>query len=124
VLVNSEPTTTLINKKCFDRHCKPYKLSSSRKVSTLTGTYTFAEMVVMRNLRLPKFDKNRNVDQQKAHVFQSETCGCDVILGAGFLTKVGIDVKYSTGTMEWFNNELPLCNPHLLEIRGVKQWMK
>ncbi len=69
----------------------------------------------MRNLRLPEFDKNRNVDQQKALVFQSETCKYDVILGADFLTKTGIDVKYSIGTMEWFDNELPLCNPHLLQ---------
>jgi hypothetical protein len=31
------------------------------------------------------------------------------------LKKVGIDAKYSTGTMEWFDNELPLCNHHLLQ---------
>jgi hypothetical protein len=53
----------------------------------------------MRNLRLPEFNKNRNVNQQKALVFQSETCKYDIILGADFLTKTGIDVKYSTGTM-------------------------
>ncbi len=70
----------------------------------------------MRNLRLPEFDKNRNVDQQKALVFQSETCKYGVILGADFLTKTGIDVKYSTGTMEWFDSELQLHNSHLLEI--------
>ncbi len=62
----------------------------------------------MHNLRLPEFDKNRNVDQQKAFVFQSETCKSDVILGADFLTKTGIDVKYSTGTMEWFDSEFTI----------------
>ncbi len=77
----------------------------------------------MCNLRLPEFDKNINVDQQKqkALVFQSETCKYDVILGADFLTKTGIDVKYSTGTMEWFDNELPWCNPHLLQNKSLKQ---
>ncbi len=74
----------------------------------------------MRNLRLPEFDKNRNVDQQKALIFQSETCKYDVILGADFLTKTGIDVKYSTGTMEWFNSELPSCNSHLLEVKDFQ----
>jgi hypothetical protein len=69
----------------------------------------------MRNLRLPEFDKNRNVNQQKALIFQSETCKYDIILGADFLTKTGIDVKYSTVNMEWFDNELPMCNPHFLQ---------
>jgi hypothetical protein len=94
-------------------------------VITLAGTYTSTEMVIMHNLRLPEFDKNRNVDQQKALEFQSETCKCNVILGADFLTKVDIDVKYSTGTMEWFNNELTLWNPHLLQNKkSSKQWLK
>jgi hypothetical protein len=100
VLLDSGSTTTLINKKCLSRHCKPCKISSSRKLNTLAGTYTSAEMVIIRNLRLPEFNKNRNVDQQKALVFQSETYKYDVILGADFLTKTGIDVKYSTGIME------------------------
>jgi hypothetical protein len=72
-------------------------------------------MVVMRNLRLPECDRNRNVEQQKALIFESETCKYDVILGADFLTKTGIDVIYSTGTMQWFENELPLHDPRTLQ---------
>jgi hypothetical protein len=123
VLLDTESTTKLINKKCLPRHCKPCKISSSRKVNTLAGTYTSAEIVIMHNLRLPELNKNRNVNQQKALVFQSETCKYDVIWGADFLTKTGIDVKYSTGTMEWFDNELPLHNPQLLQ-RILKQWLR
>ena len=74
----------------------------------------------MQNLRLPEFDKSRIIDSQKDLVFQSETCKYDVILGADFLTKTGIDVKYSTGTMEWFDTELSLRNPHLLETKDKK----
>jgi hypothetical protein len=74
----------------------------------------------MRNLRLPEFNKNRNVDQQKALVLQSETCMYNVILGTDFLTKTGIDVKYSTGTMDWFDNEFPLRNPHLLQNKDFE----
>jgi hypothetical protein len=62
-------------------------------------------MVVLRNLRLPELDKNCNVDQQKALVFDADYCRYDVILGADFLSKTGIDVKYSTGTIEWFEND-------------------
>jgi hypothetical protein len=84
VLLDSGSTTTLVHKKCLPRHCKPCKISSSRKVSALTGTYTSTEIVIMCNLRLPEFNKNRNVNQQMALVFQSETRKYDVILGADF----------------------------------------
>jgi hypothetical protein len=38
-----------------------------------------------------------------------------VVLGADFLSKTGIDVKYSTGTIEWFDNELPLRDTRYLQ---------
>ena len=43
-----------------------------------------------------------------------------MILGADFLTKTGIDAKYSIGTIEWFKNELPLCKPHNLKDKDFK----
>ena len=132
VLLDSGSSTTLLNKGCLPKHCKPCQISSSRKVKTLAGTYTSTEVVTMcntytstevviiSNLRLPEFDKNRNIDQQKALVFQSETCKYDVTFGADFLTIPSIDVKYSTGTMAWFDNELQLRNSHLLETKDFQ----
>jgi hypothetical protein len=104
VLLDSGSTTTMINRKCPPRNCQTCKISKSRKIGTLAGSYTSSEMVVLRNLRLPELDKNRNVDQQKAIIFYADSCRYDVILGADFLSKTGIDVKYSTETMEWFDN--------------------
>jgi hypothetical protein len=95
VLLDSGSTTTSINNRCLPRKCQPCKISLNRVVNTLAGSYQSSAMVVMRNLRLPELDKNRNTDQQRALVFQAETCEYDVILGADFLTKTGIDVKYS-----------------------------
>jgi hypothetical protein len=112
ILLESGSTATLINKKCLPRKCQPCPISQSRMVNTLAGSYQSSAMVVMRNLRLPELDKNRNIDQQKALIFESDTCKYDVILVADFLTKSGIDVKYSTGTIQWFENELPLQDPH------------
>jgi hypothetical protein len=115
ILLDSGSTTTLINKRCLPRKCQPCQISQSRTVNTLAGAYQSSTMVVMRNLRLPELDKNRNVEQQKALIFESETCKYDVILGTDFLTKTGIDVKYSTGTIQWFENKLPLRDPHALK---------
>jgi hypothetical protein len=100
VLLDSGLTSTMINRKCLPRNCQTCKISKSRKMETLAGSYTSSEMVVLRNLRLPELDKNRNMDQQKALIFDADSCRYDVILGADFLSKTGIDVKYSTGTTE------------------------
>jgi hypothetical protein len=117
VLLDSDSTTTMINRKCLHRNCQLCKISKSRKMETLAGSYTSSEMVVLRNLRLPELDKNRNVDQQKALIFDADSCRYDVILGADFLSKTGIDVKYSTGTIEWFDNELPLRDTRYLQSK-------
>ncbi len=69
---------------------------------------------------VPELDKNRNVEQQKALIFESDTCKYDVILDADFLTETEIDDKYSIGTIEWFKNELRLCNPHDLKDKDFK----
>jgi hypothetical protein len=57
VLLDLGSTSTLINKRCLPRHCKPHEISSSRQVNTLAGTYNSTEVVIMHNLRLPEFDK-------------------------------------------------------------------
>jgi hypothetical protein len=115
VLLDSGSTTTMIDRNCLPRNCQMCKISNSRKISTLAGSYTSAEMVVLHNLRLPELDKTCNVDQQKALIFDADSCKYDVILGADFLSKTGIDVKYSTGTIDWFDNKLPLRDTRYLQ---------
>jgi hypothetical protein len=51
------------------------------------------------------------VDQQKALIFDADSRRYDVILGAEFLSKTGINVKYNTGTIEWFTINCH-CNPN------------
>jgi hypothetical protein len=87
VLLDSGSTTTMFNRKCLPRNCQTCKISNSRKIGTLAGSYTSSEMVVLHNLRLPELDKNRNVGQQKAIIFDAESCRYDVILVADFLEK-------------------------------------
>ncbi len=56
-LLDSGSTTTLINKECLPKKCKPCQMSQSRIVNTLAGSYQSSAMVVMRNSRLPELDK-------------------------------------------------------------------
>jgi hypothetical protein len=116
VLFDPGSTATLISRKCLPRHCKVCPISQECKINTLAGSCETKEMVVMRNLRLPELDKNHVVDQQKALVFDG-SCKYDVILGADFLSKTGIDIKYSTGVIEWFDSGLPMWEPHQLDSK-------
>ncbi len=68
----------------------------------------------MRKIRLPKFNKNHVVEEQKALVFDG-LCNYNVIFGVDFLSKTGIDIKYSLGIIDWFDNELPMHDPHHLD---------
>ena len=47
--------------------------------------------------------QNRVMEEQRALVFDGQ-CKYDVIFGADFLSKTGIDIKYSSGIIEWFDN--------------------
>jgi len=73
-------------------------------------------MLVLRDIRLPEFDKSRRVTEQKALVYNHDT-RYDVILGTDFLAKTGIDIQYSTQTMRWFENELPMRDPLYMDNR-------
>ena len=85
-------------------------LKEAKKISCMAGVMTTQEMVQLRDIRLPEFDKNRRVAEQKALVFHKKL-RYDLILGADFLTKVGINIIYENGTMTWLGNTLPMREP-------------
>ncbi len=92
-------------------------LGDIKLVRTLTGHLKMQEVVAMHNLRLPKFDKNRRINQQKVLVFDSDDVKYDIILGTNFLSKTGIKLNYSEGNMEWFDCFIPLCPPGGLDSK-------
>jgi len=114
VLFDPGSTKTLISRKALPKGTKPMALDMIRNVSTLAGSMQTSDLVHLRDMRLPEFDKNRRIDEQKALVFDGK-CRYDVILGADFLTKAGIDINYSTGTMHWFENVRPMREPWKLD---------
>ena len=67
----------------------------------------------MEDVRLPEFDRNRSIEEKRALVFDGH-CRYDVILGSDFLEKAGIDIKYTSKTVEWLGLSIPLRDPHRL----------
>ncbi len=75
------------------------------------------EVVMMQDISLPEFNKNRRINQQKVLVFGSNNIKYNIILGTNFLSKTGIKLKYSEGNMEWFDCSTPLCPPGGLDSK-------
>ena len=114
VLFDPGSTKSLISRKALPRMAQLIPLTSAKKVITLADSMQTKDMVHLRDLKLPEVDKNRRIDEQKALIFDGKY-RYDVILGADFLTKSGIDINYSTGTMHWFENVCPIREPWKLD---------
>jgi hypothetical protein len=74
------------------------------------------KVVIMQDLRLPKFDKNRHINQQKVLVFDHDNIKYDIILSTNLLSKTGFKLNYSEGKLEWFDQSIPLRPPGGLEF--------
>jgi hypothetical protein len=123
VLFDPGSTSTLISCKCLPRHCEPCAITNKHQIHTLAGTCSTKQMVVMRKIRLPEFDKICVVEEQKAFCFDGQ-CKYDVIFGADIVSKTGIDIKYSSGIIEWFDNELPMRDRRHLTTKSTSPWQK
>ena len=115
-LLDPGSTKTLVNKKIVPNLAQPAMLNNGLKIKTIARTMETSEMVKLRDLRLPEFDKNGRIDEIKALTFDQD-CRYDIILGADFLTKAGINIMYDNGTMEWFENIIPMRNPKEISLK-------
>jgi hypothetical protein len=75
------------------------------------------EVVTMQDIRLPQFNKNRCINQQKVLVFDNDNVKYNIILGTNFLSKTGIKLNYSEGNMEWFDCSILLYPPEGLDSK-------
>jgi hypothetical protein len=85
-------------------------LGDTKLVRNLAGCLKMQEVVRMGDLRLPEFDKNRRIKQQKFLVFDKDNVKHNIILGTNFISKTGIKLNYSERNMEWFDCSIPLCS--------------
>ena len=83
----------------------------TQNITTLVGKIQAQEIVTLSDPRLPDFDKNRRIGEQKCLVFDDDNAKYDIILGTNFLAKVGIKLNYSEGSIKWLNCSIPLCPP-------------
>ncbi len=108
VLFDSGSNVCMIKKSALLHNLILKELSATQDVKTLAGRLTACQVVTLRDIRLPDFDKYRQISQQKALVLDHDDCKYDIIFGTNFLSKVRIKLNYDTGLMEWYDVTLPL----------------
>jgi hypothetical protein len=92
-------------------------LGDTKLVRTLAGHLKMQEVITMHNLRLPEFDKNRHINQQRVLVFDNDNVKYNIIMGTNFLSNTGVKLNYSEGNMEWFDCSILLCPPGGLDSK-------
>jgi hypothetical protein len=101
-LFDSGGSATMIHERCLPRGCETTRLTNNVTSNTIAGNFSSERCVLMKEITLPEFDRNKKIDQQGAFVFGGE-CNYDVILGRDFLTNAGIDIRFQDNKIQWMN---------------------
>ncbi len=117
VLFDSGSNVSMIKRSALPKGIITQLLGVTKLVRTLAGCLEMQEVVTLQDLRLPEFDKNRHINQQKVLVFDNNNVKYDIILGTNLFSKTGIKLNYSQGNMEWFDCSIPLCPPGGLDSK-------
>jgi hypothetical protein len=80
-------------------------------VKTLEDHLKMQQVVTMRDLRMPEFDKTGTSNLLMVIVFDNENVKHNVILSTNLLSKTGFKSNCSERNMEWFDYSIPLCPP-------------
>ncbi len=107
VLYDSGGSKSMCHRRVMPRGARINQDSEKQLFNTLAGTYGSLGSIQMSGMRLPAFDKNRVISDHSFEVFDAD-CRYDVILGADFLEKVGMNLRYSDLTVEWLGNTIPM----------------
>lgn len=110
VLLDPGLSGTMIKESVIPKEVRPVSPSRDKTIKTIAGKMEARQMVHLRGVRLPEFDKNRKINKQKALVFSNE-CRYDIVFGVDFLTKIGMDISYRKGVMEWYGNSIKTREP-------------
>ncbi len=100
---NSGSNVSMIKRSAFPKGVITKLLGDIKLVRTLAGHPKMQEVVMLQHLRLPKFDKNKRIKQQKILVFENESIKYNIILRINLLSKTRFKSNYSEGNMEWFD---------------------
>ncbi len=86
---NSGSNVSMIKRSALPKGIITKILGDTKLVRTLAGHPKTQKVVTMQDLRLPKFDKNRHINQQKVLVFDNDNVKYNIILSTNLPSKTG-----------------------------------
>ena len=107
VLFDTGSEKTFVHSRSLPAGATPTLLDKKTTGTTLAGTFEANRYVRFNDLVLPEFGKDTKIDGTAAYVFDTP-CPYDVILGCDVLRPAGIDIKFSTRTVEWMGKKTPM----------------
>ena len=107
VLFDSGGSVDLAHRRICPQGTSPDRLLDATMVRTLAGCMTPLGELSIEGMKLPEFDSSRLIDNHRFQVFDG-ACDYDLILGAGFLKKIGIKLDYVNEEVDWLGARLPM----------------
>ena len=113
-LLDSGSGKTLINKSVLPAGAEVRPCENKDAMNTMAGIFQPTGYVILKDLRLPEFDKNLSIDGQMAYVFDSP-CRYQVIAGRDFLRRTEINLTFKKNHITWMDWSIPMKSPHFSE---------
>jgi hypothetical protein len=107
VLLDSGATfEAMIKASSIPDNVVPTKIPSIN-VRTTNGSFKIDESVKLKGMKFPEFSFTSHLAPIKAVVFDSESCGYDIILGRACLKKMGVSLDFAKSMTTWLGIKVP-----------------
>jgi len=114
VLFDSGGSCTYMSSRALPQGCIPAELGIPTEAITLAGPVETNKFVMLNDIVLPEFDRNKKIEKQGAFIFDGDT-NYDIILGRDFLERIGFKLDFERGIMGWMNREVEMKKDLLYE---------
>jgi len=98
VLFDSGGSCTYMSLQALPQGCIPAELGIPTEAITLAGPVETNKFVMLNDIVLPEFDRNKKIKKQGAFIFDGDT-NYDIILGRDFLERIGFKLDFKRGFM-------------------------
>ena len=119
-LFDSGATEVMVKKAALPTYLQVFTTEEKGFITT-QGRFTSAEYVYLNGISFPELSYSRQVKTVKAYIFHANEVRYDIIFGRKFMHNVGIDLKFTTSTVHWFED---MMNFHPLNYFKNKEAMR